>query len=345
MVMLFLGVEILSIPLYVLAASDRKNILSNEAGFKYFFLGSLASAVMLFGIALIYGATGTFDLQTIATTFATGNYSGLMLTGCILILTGFAFKVSVAPFHLWAPDVYQGAPTTITAFMATIVKAAAFAGMYRLFATSFPNHPQVVTSIMAVMIALTLILSNITAVTQTSSKRLLAYSSLSHAGYMLGFVMMSGNAPAKYLMFYTLTYGIASMTSFSILQHVSSIQGGDDSREAFKGLVKRNPVMAGAMTVSLLSMAGIPPLSGFLGKYYAITQLLSGDYLALVIIMILTSAIAAYYYLRLIAAMFTPIENAGRIMTGGLQRGMYIVLTLLLLVTFFAASLLELIEV
>lgn len=344
LVMLFLGVEILSIPLYVLAASDRKNILSNEAGFKYFFLGSLASAVMLFGIALVYGATGSFDLQTIAAT-ASGNYSGLMLTGCILILTGFAFKVSVAPFHLWAPDVYQGSPTTITAFMATIVKAAAFAGMYRLFSTSFAEKPEVVTTIMSVMIALTLILSNITAVTQSSSKRLLAYSSLSHAGYMLGFVMMAENAPAKYLMFYTLTYGIASMTSFSILQHVSSIQGGDDSREAFKGLVKRNPVMAGAMTVSLLSMAGIPPLSGFLGKYYAITQVLSGGHIALVIIMILTSAVAAYYYLRLIAAMFTPIENAGRIMTGGLQRGMYILLTLLIIVTFFAASLLELIEI
>ncbi|MBL0314223.1 MAG: NADH-quinone oxidoreductase subunit N [Flavobacteriales bacterium] len=345
LVMLFLGVEILSIPLYVLAASDRKNILSNEAGFKYFFLGSLASAVMLFGIAMIYGATGSFDLQTISAAMSTGSYSGLMLTGCVLILVGFAFKVSVAPFHLWAPDVYQGSPTTITAFMATIVKAAAFAGMYRLFSTSFSNMPEVVTTIMAVMIGLTLILSNITAVTQTSSKRLLAYSSLSHAGYMLGFVMMAGNAPAKYLMFYTLTYGIASMTSFSILQHVSSIQGGDDSREAFKGLVKRNPVMAGAMTVSLLSMAGIPPLSGFLAKYYAITQILSGGHIALVIIMILTSAVAAYYYLRLIAAMFTPIENAGRIVTGSLQRGMYIVLTLLLLVTFFAASLLELIEV
>lgn len=346
LVMLFLGVEILSIPLYVLAASDRKNILSNEAGFKYFFLGSLASAIMLFGIALVYGAMGTFDLQTISGVIGnSSNYSGLMLTGCIMILVGFGFKVSVAPFHLWAPDVYQGAPTTVTAFMATVVKAAAFAGLYRLFSIGFPTRPEVVSTIMATMMVLTLILSNITAVTQNSSKRLLAYSSLSHAAYMMGFVLMAGHADAKYLMFYTFTYGIASMTSFSVLQHVSAIQSGDDSREAFTGLVKRNPVMAGAMTISLLSMAGIPPLSGFLGKYYAITQLLSGEYLAVVIVMILTSAIAAYYYLRIIAAMFTPIENAGRIVTGGIQRGMYILLTLLIIITFFAASLLELVEV
>ncbi len=345
LVMLFLGIEILSIPLYVLAASDRKNILSNEAGFKYFILGSLASAVLLFGIALMYGAVGSFDLAIIhAKIVAMQHYSTLMVIGATLMLVGFAFKISVAPFHMWAPDVYQGAPTVITAFMATIVKGAAFAGMYKLFVVALFPMPTAFTTALAVMAGLTLIISNVIAVVQTSSKRLLAYSSLSHAGFMLGFIMMAENAPAKYLLFYVLTYGVASLCAFAVLQHVSSFQNGDDSMSAFKGLVKRNPVMAGAMTVSLLSMAGIPPLSGFLAKYYVITNVLSGGHIALVIIMILTSAISAYYYLKLIIAMFTPIENAGRIVVGGMQRSLYILFTLLLVVMFFAASLLELVE-
>jgi NADH-quinone oxidoreductase subunit N len=344
-VMLFLGIEILSIPLYVLAASDRKNLLSNEAGFKYFILGSLASAVLLFGIALLYGSLGTFDLNAIHEKIAAmPQYSAMMIIGTAMILVGFAFKISVAPFHMWAPDVYQGAPTVITAFMATIVKGAAFAGMYKLFVVALHPLPDAFAKAFAIMIGLTLIISNVTAVVQTSSKRLLAYSSLSHAGFMLGFIMMSENASAKYLMFYVLSYGIASLCAFAVLQHVSSIQNGDDSMTAFKGLVKRNPVMAGAMTVSLLSMAGIPPLSGFLAKYYVITNVMSGGHMTLVIVMILTSAISAYYYLKVIIAMFTPIENAGRIVVGNLQKSIYLIFTLLLVVMFFAASLLELIE-
>ena len=345
LVMMFLGVEILSIPLYVLAASDRKNILSNEAGFKYFFLGSLASAILLFGIALIYGAAGSFDLHKIHDVITSSyQFTPLMCAGTILILVGFSFKISVAPFHMWAPDVYQGSPTIITAFMATIVKAAAFAGMYRLFATSLFPIPEVFTKVMAIMAGLTLIVSNVVAVTQTNSKRLLAYSSLSHAGFLLGFVMMSQNAPVKYLLYYTLTYGLASLTAFSVMQHVSNIQNGDESFDAFKGLVKRNPVMAGAMTISLLSMAGIPPLSGFLAKYYVITNVLSGGYLTLAIVMIFVSVVAAYYYLKLISIMFTPIENAGRIVVGGLQKSLYVILSLLIIALFFAASLLELLR-
>jgi NADH-quinone oxidoreductase subunit N len=345
LVMLFLGIEILSIPVYVLAASDRKNVLSNEAGFKYFFLGALASAVLLFGIALVYGATGSFELSEISTKLNNGNYSSLMTMGTILMLAGFAFKISVAPFHMWAPDVYQGAPTPVTSYMATIVKGAAFAGMFRLFGGAFHPLPEAFQTAIAVIIAITLILANLVAIVQTSSKRLLAYSSISHAGFMLGFVLMAEEAPARYLLFYVFTYGIASLTSFSVLNHVASIQSGDDRLEAFKGLVKRNPVMTGAMTVSLLSMAGIPPLSGFLAKYYVISDLLSGGYVVLVILMVLTSAIGAWYYMRLIMMMFTPIENAGRIVVGDLQRVLYLIMTILLVALFFMAGLLELIGV
>jgi NADH-quinone oxidoreductase subunit N len=324
-----------------LAASDRKNIVSNEAGFKYFFLGALASAVLLFGIALLYGACGTFEVSEISSIIGAGNYSALMTFGVTLMIAGFAFKVSVAPFHMWAPDVYQGAPTPVTAYMATIVKGAAFAGFFRLFGQSITSFPETFQTAIAWMIAITLILANLIAIVQSSSKRLLAYSSISHAGFMLGFILMAQDAPAKYLLYYVLTYGIASLTAFSVLNHVASIQNGDDSLHAFKGLVKRNPIMAGAMTVSLFSMAGIPPMSGFLAKYYVISGLLSGGYVLLVVLMVITSAIGAWYYLRLIMAMFTPIENAGRIVVGEVQRLLYLLLTVLIIALFFLAALVE----
>ena len=342
LVMLFLGVEILSIPVYVLAASQRKNVLSNEAGFKYFFLGSLASAVLLFGISLCYGAVGSFELKAIQEHLSGGYYSPLVLTGSALMLIGFAFKISVAPFHLWAPDVYQGAPTPVTAYMSTIVKGAAFAGMFKLFGSALQPLPEAYSTAIVFMIAVTLIASNITAVVQTDTKRMLAFSSISHAGFMLGFVLTASTTSPKYLIYYTLTYSIASLISFFVIQHVAAIQNEDASTDAFKGLIKRSPVMAVSMTVALLSMAGIPPLSGFLGKYYVITNVIEHEHMALVIIMVITSAIGAFYYLRVIGAIFTPIENAGRIMVSDSTRRTLAVMSILLVVLFFAASLLEL---
>jgi NADH-quinone oxidoreductase subunit N len=342
LVMLFLGVEILSIPVYVLAASQRKNVLSNEAGFKYFFLGSLASAVLLFGISLCYGAVGSFELNAIQEHLSGGYYSPLVLTGSALMLIGFAFKISVAPFHLWAPDVYQGAPTPVTAYMSTIVKGAAFAGMFKLFGSALQPLPEAYSTAIVFMIAVTLIASNITAVVQTDTKRMLAFSSISHAGFMLGFVLTASTTSPKYLIYYTLTYSIASLISFFVIQHVAAIQNEDASTDAFKGLIKRSPVMAVSMTVALLSMAGIPPLSGFLGKYYVITNVIEHEHMALVIIMVITSAIGAFYYLRVIGAIFTPIENAGRIMVSDSTRRTLAVMSILLVVLFFAASLLEL---
>jgi NADH-quinone oxidoreductase subunit N len=342
LVMLFLGVEILSIPVYVLAASNRKNVLSNESGFKYFFLGSLASAVLLFGISLTYGAVGSFELDAIQQHIAAGYYSPMILIGTALMLVGFSFKISVAPFHMWAPDVYQGAPTPVTAYMATIVKGAAFAGMFKLFGTALLPLPAAFTTALAVMCGITLIASNLTAVVQSNTKRMLAFSSISHAGFMLGFILVASTTSPKYLIYYTLTYSLASLIAFFVIQHVAAIQNDDDSTDAFKGLVKRSPVMAISMTIALLSMAGIPPLSGFLAKYYVISNMVNHGYMALVIIMILTSAIGAFYYLRVISAIFTPIENAGRIMISDGMRRTFVVLSLLIVALFFAASLLEL---
>ena len=340
LVMLFLGIEILSIPMYVLAASHRGDILSNEAGFKYFFLGAFASATLLFGIALIYGASGSFDLGTIRDGIIAGNYpAAWMYSGVILILAGFAFKVSVAPFHLWAPDVYQGSPTVVTALMATVVKGAAFAALYRLFAVAFPSLLSDVTTTIVWLSGITLIVANVVGSVQTNVKRLLAYSSISHAGFMVAAVLISPqNAGGGTLLYYVITYSVASLASFMVVYFVAAIQNGNDDFEAFRGLVKRNPLLAGTMTLALLSMAGIPPLSGFMAKYLVIASALQGGHIALVIIMVLTSVVAVYYYLKLITIMFSPIENAGRIVTGRAERWVLVLLSILLFALTFAAG-------
>lgn len=345
MVMLFLGIEILSIPLYVLAASDRKNVQSNEAGFKYFFLGAVASSILLFGVALIYGATGTFsipELMEYCQTNATQNT--LFTVGMALILGGFAFKISVAPFHFWAPDVYQGAPTPITAFMATVVKGAAFAGLYRLFDLGLLPYLQTFHVAIAGMVILTLIMANTIGSIQTNVKRLMAYSSVSHAAFMLAAVMVAGNSHPKYLIYYILTYSIASLTAFVVLYQVSKIQGGAEETDAFKGLVKRNPVMAGAITLALFSMAGIPPLAGFMAKYFVIADVVNQGFTAVAVVMILASVVAMYYYLRIIMAVFTPLENAGRIVLTSGQQFIFLLFTVLMVALFFLASLTELIK-
>ncbi|MFM7311512.1 MAG: NADH-quinone oxidoreductase subunit N, partial [Flavobacteriales bacterium] len=346
LVMLFLGVEILSIPVYVLAASNRTDKLSNEAGFKYFFMGSVASAILLFGIALIYGATGSFELTKIQEMIATSSHHGVLFTlGSSLMLIGFLFKVSAAPFHMWTPDVYQGAPTPITAYMSTIVKGAAVAGMFRLFLNIGAGPQENLTTALVVIIALTLIVSNVIAAVQTNAKRLLAYSSVSHAGFMLGFLVHVQAENSMYLFFYVLTYSLASFAAFSVVQHVSQYQQGATDVLSFKGLNKQNRLLAFTMTVALLSMAGIPPLSGFMAKYYVMSDLVAHGHLPLVIIMVITSAIGAYYYLKLIMEIYTPIDNAGRIVIGTWQRWMYMKLLTLLIALFFASSLLQLLVI
>jgi NADH-quinone oxidoreductase subunit N len=340
LVTLFLGIEILSIPLYVLAASDKRNVKSNEAGFKYFFLGSLASAILLFGIALVYGATGSFDLAEITSKGATNS---LMTIGCLMILAGFAFKISSAPFHLWAPDVYQGSPTVFTAFMSTVVKGAAFAAMYKLFAVSFVNFTAAHQNVFLAMIVLTLIWANAVGMRQNNVKRLLAYSSISHAGFMLAFVMLGTASDPKWLIYYVLTYSIASLVAFVVVNYVQSYHLGEEDFEGFKGLVKKSPTLAVAMTLSLLSMAGIPPLSGFMGKYIIIGECMSAGMIGLSIVMILTSVVAVFYYLRIIMAMFTPLENAGRILPERSQLILISVCSILLIAFFFGASIFEII--
>lgn len=303
--MLFLGIEILSISLYILAGSKMTDVSSNEASFKYFLMGSFATGFLLFGIALVYGVTGTFDLPEIAMTLLTpdNETNALLYTGVLMMMVGLAFKVSAVPFHFWAPDVYEGSPTVVTAFMSTIVKMAAFAAFFRLFVNCFsPVAPQWV-NVLQVIAILTLIVSNVTAVYQHAVKRILAYSSVAHAGYILIALISLNENAAGAMFYYLVAYSIGSIGAFTVLHNVAP-ENENVIVDSFNGLARRNPFLSFSMGVSLLSLAGIPPLAGFFGKYYIFATAFQSGYTGLVVLAIVTSLIGIYYYFRIIIAMY-----------------------------------------
>jgi NADH-quinone oxidoreductase subunit N len=304
LVMLFLGIEILSIPLYVLAGSRRDEAAPNEAALKYFLMGSFATGFLLFGMALIYGGTGSFDVAAIGEVLRSGTFSKpLIQVGLLLLMVGMGFKVSVVPFHFWAPDVYTGSPDLVTAFMSTVVKTAAFAGFYRLFAGAFPGIEGMWAPVIAVIAGLTMTISNFTAIFQTDFKRMMAYSSISHAGYLLLAILCLGQAGSSgAMLLYALGYGIATVSVFAIYLLVSE-QSGDASIEAFNGLSKREPLMAALMAVSMFSLAGIPPTVGFFGKYFLFAGALH-EYPWLIVLAVINSAVSIYYYFKVIIAMY-----------------------------------------
>lgn len=269
MTMLFIGIEILSISLYVLAGSQKTDFSSNEAAFKYFLMGAFASGFLLFGIALIYGMTGSFDLQEIATAINSNKIlqPNILYAGILLMIVGLGFKASMVPFHFWGPDVYQGSPTPVTAFMATIVKTVAVAAFLRLFLISFGGVKESWEGVLMAMAVLTLLVGNITAVLQNSVKRMLAFSSVSHAGYLLLAILALNEQSSKAVLYYTAAYSLASLAAFFVV-HILQTNGKNDDITSFNGLGKSNPTLAFIMTIALLSLAGIPPLSGFLAKYF-----------------------------------------------------------------------------
>jgi NADH-quinone oxidoreductase subunit N len=298
LLMLFLGIEIISIPLYILTGSDKKNLKSNEASLKYFLMGCFSTGLMLMGITLIYGVKGSFNMEVIA--IGTGQLTPMMAAGLLLLLFSMAFKVSAAPFHFWTPDVYDGAPTVFTSFMATIVKAAGFIAFIRLFENSFGEMQSQWQLMVAIITAATLFIGNITAVFQQSVKRMLAYSSIAQAGFMM-FALVSLNGLAhEGLIFYTAAYSLATIGTFAIL-----IKMKDYTFEGFNGLAKHQPVLAATNTVFLLSLAGIPATAGFWAKFYMLASAVkSGGVLWLVIVGVLCAAISVYYYFRVIQAMY-----------------------------------------
>ena len=309
-VMLFLGIEILSVSMYVLAGSNKNDMSSNESAFKYFLMGAFASGFLLFGIALIYGASGSFNLLEIRSAMGKMPDNGLTIVGIIMIIIGMGFKIGAAPFHFWTPDVYQGAPTPITAFMATIVKTAAVASFYNLFITCFPSQTGIWQDVFAAMIILTLLTGNIVAVMQHDAKRMLAYSSISHAGYMLFTILLANKESDNTILFYTVAYSLASMVGFMVLYAVQKSRG-TTSISAFHGLGKTNPLLAVAMTIALLSMAGIPPLAGFMAKYYVFVNAFDEGHVGMVLFAIVMSLVGVYYYFKLIIAMFLHEDTEG----------------------------------
>jgi NADH-quinone oxidoreductase subunit N len=299
LLILFLGIEIISIPLYILTGSDKRNLKSNEASLKYFLLGAFSTGLMLMGIALIYGSTGSFNTSVINSGNA-AQPSALMIGGLLLLLFSMSFKVSAAPFHFWTPDVYDGAPTVFTSFMATIVKAAVFIAFIRLFDDAFGSLHSRWQLLVAVLTAATLFIGNITAVFQQSVKRMLAYSSIAQAGFMmLALYSLNGDAEEGILL-YAAAYSLATIGIFAVL-----IKMKDYTFEGFNGFAKHHPVLAACLTLFLLSLAGIPLTGGFISKLYMLkATMATGKNFWLVIFAVLMAAVSVYYYFRVIQAMY-----------------------------------------
>jgi NADH-quinone oxidoreductase subunit N len=303
--MLFIGLEIMSVSSYILAGIRKNNFASNEASLKYFLMGAFSTGFLLFGITLIYGATGSFSLEVI-NKYLISNYqtvSPLFYPGIVLMLIGMCFKVGAAPFHFWTPDVYEGSPSLITTFMSTVVKTAAFAAFIRIFAGAFaPLHDFWMPPLM-VIVCLTLFIGNVTALFQRNFKRMLAYSSISHVGYLLFSLITLTSTSNNNVLLYTAAYTFASITAFAVLILVKQRTGGDDF-ESFNGLGKRNPLTALALTVAMLSLAGIPLTGGFMGKYLMFLNVMNQYQIYLVAFAILNALVGFYYYLRVVVAMY-----------------------------------------
>lgn len=309
LVTLFLGIEILSIPLYVMAGSSKTDLRSTEASMKYFLMGAFATGFLLFGVALVFGSSGSLDIYEIHN-FAISNPKNLMLImGSILMLAALAFKISLAPFHMWSPDVYQGAPSLITAFMASVVKISGFFALFRLMTIAFSGIAGDWINIFGILIVITLILANLMGLVQTNVKRLIAYSSVSHAGYISLIFFGLNNFSIYILGFYLFAYSLATIGVFTSLIWVEKIKK-ETSLAAFNGLGKKEPVLAVASTISMLSMAGIPLTAGFIGKLGIFNQAIAGHATFLVLVAILGSALSIAYYLKLIIAMFFYKENS-----------------------------------
>jgi NADH-quinone oxidoreductase subunit N len=309
LIIVFLALELLSLPLYVLSAFARPKTDSEEAGLKYFLLGAFSSGFVLYGIALVYGATGFTSLSGIVVTVSAGTSSLLLTIGAALILVGLGFKVAAVPFHMWTPDVYQGAPSAVTAFMAAGAKIAGFAALLRVFATAFPSLAIDLTPVLWALSALTMIVGNLIAISQSEIKRMLAYSSIAHAGYILMAFVPYGNpevAPVSIAagLFYLVAYALTNFGAWSVVIALEQQEGRGLAISDYAGLGKKYPPLAAAMTIFMLSLIGFPPTLGLVGKFYLFRAVLSGGYTGLAIIGVLTSLISAYYYLRVVVTMY-----------------------------------------
>lgn len=313
--MFFVGIEILSISLYVLAGSDRLNIKSNEAGMKYFLMGAFASGIILFGICLVYGATGFFDIQEIHELSQGAALPSWFPIGITLLVIGMLFKIAAVPFHFWAPDVYEGSPTMVTATMSTLVKVIAVATLYKLLISLNATMDYNFEILIVVIAILSMTVGNIMALRQQNVKRMLAFSGVSHAGFML-MALLSINTSAPTLLYYTAAYALSGIAAFAVIIYVCKDKS-DEAINNFNGLGKTHPIMAAVLTGSLLSMAGIPIFSGFFAKFMLFTQTIEAGYLIVVLAAVINSIISVGYYFKLILAMYTK-ESGSSVSTQSL---------------------------
>jgi proton-translocating NADH-quinone oxidoreductase, chain N len=306
LIVVFLALEILSIALYVLAAFDRRRLESQEAGLKYFVLGAFSSAIFLYGIALTYGATGTTSLTGIATFLAANDigHTGVLVAGFAFLLVGLGFKVAAAPFHMWTPDVYQGSPTPVTAFMASATKVAAFAGFLRIFVGTFPLYGVDWRPAVWGLAVASLVVGTVAALVQTNVKRMLAYSSISHAGFVLIGVQVANRAGTAAALFYLLVYAFMVIGAFGVIGAIARKGDARHDLDEYRGLAGRQPLLAGALTVCLLAQAGVPLTGGFVAKLGIFKAAVDVGQYPLVLIAMLASVVGAFVYLRIVVTMY-----------------------------------------
>ena len=318
----FLGLEIMSISFYVLAGFARKRPESNEAALKYFLLGAFATGFLLYGIALVYGSARSTDIQAIVHAAPGLVGSPLFSIGLALILIGLAFKVAAVPFHMWVPDVYEGSPTTVSAFMSTGGKAAAFSVMLMIFAPGLMQSAANLREVLAVIAALSMVVGNVIAISQISIKRMLAYSSIAHAGYVLVGIVAANPTGSTGVLFYLMAYTMMNVGAFGVLSILESQDGQNLTFDDYAGLSTKRPLLAGLMAVFMFSLAGVPPFAGFFGKYYVFAGAVEGGFTWLAILGVLMSVVSAYFYLRLVVVMYfkdqvsvieEPVPAAGMI--------------------------------
>jgi len=316
--MLFIGIEIMSVSLYILAGIKKNDFASNEAALKYFLMGAFSTGFLLFGITLLYGASGSFDLAEIRTYLISSpeSVSPIFKAGILLMIIGLCFKVGAAPFHFWAPDVYEGSPALITAYMSTVVKTAGFAAFLRLFLACFAPLQDFWIPVILVMAALSLLIGNVTALYQQHFKRMLAYSSISHVGYMLFAILSLSGTSANSIFIYAAAYSVASIIAFAVLI-ILQRQVGNDSFDNFNGIARKNPFLAFTLTIAMLSLAGIPLTAGFIGKFMMFSKALSTYHIWLVVFGVINAVIGIFYYFRVIIAMYFKEAERNELVISG----------------------------
>ena len=316
MVVFFLGLELMSLSFYILAGFARGRMTSNEAALKYFLLGAFSTGFLLYGIALVYGATGSTGLAGFPSRTGGLQQPLLLLAGLALLMIGLMFKAGAVPFHMWVPDVYEGAPTTVSAFMSTGGKAAAFSGFLVIFTPAVLLTQPALRDVIAVVSAISMVAGNIIAVSQTSVKRMLAYSSIAHAGYILTGVVAANPAGSNGVLFYLMTYTLMNAGAFGVVSLLENPDGSMLTFDECSGLSRRSPLVAGLTAIFMFSLAGVPPFAGFFAKYYVFAGTVEAHFTWLAIVGVLMSVVSAYYYLRLVVLMYFNDQPGGAAVAG-----------------------------